>query len=231
MRVLLVEPDIALGAFLERELDAENHVVDLVSEADRAMQFVTKHEYDAAILDLSSYSQGATDSLRRLRAKRERLPILVLANGMRAEQRAQMLDLGADDLLPKPFAFSELSARLRALMRRGSHHNDAILRVEDLELSRVQRSVTRSGQKIDLTPKEFALLEYLMLNAGQRVTRSEIITNVWNLSFETVTNIVDVYINYVRKKVDKSSDYKLIHTIRGVGYTLQPQRVASNNVA
>jgi DNA-binding response OmpR family regulator len=121
----------------------------------------------------------------------------------------------------KPFAFMELSARVRALLRRGARTPDAILRVEDLELDRVERKVKRAGKAIQLTPKEFSLLEYLMRNAGARVTRSQIIENVWNLSFDTMTNVVDVYINYLRKKVDAQADLKLIHTVRGVGYRLE----------
>ena len=128
--------------------------------------------------------------------------------------------------MSKPFAFSELSARLRALLRRGGTPADMVLRIEDLELSRVERTVKRGGRKIELTPKEFALLEYLMRNAGLRVTRAEIIERVWNLSLNTMTNVVDVYINYLRKKVDAASDRKLIHTIRGIGYQLQADPVA-----
>ena len=122
------------------------------------------------------------------------------------EERVQVLDLGADDLVFKPFSFSELSARVRALLRRGNRTPEAVLRIEDLELSRVERTVKRGGRTIELTPKEFALLEYLMRNAGQRVTRAQIIEHVWNLSFDTMTNVVDVYINYLRKKVDACSE-------------------------
>jgi DNA-binding response OmpR family regulator len=139
-----------------------------------------------------------------------------------------MLDLGADDLLLKPFAFSELAARLRALVRRGSHHVETVLRVDDLELSRVERRVVRAGRAIELTPKEFALLEFLMLNTSEPVSRPQIIERVWSLSFDTMTNVVDVYINYLRRKVDTPSDKKLIHTVRGVGYQLRSQ---NHNVA
>jgi two-component system OmpR family response regulator len=145
----------------------------------------------------------------------------VLAADAKPEARAQMLDLGADDLLLKPFAFSELAARVRALVRRGGHGPDTVLRVDDLELSRVERRVMRAGRPIELTPKEFALLEFLMLNTSHPVSRPQIVERVWNLSFDTMTNVVDVYINYLRKKVDTPSDGKLIHTVRGVGYQLQ----------
>jgi two-component system copper resistance phosphate regulon response regulator CusR len=135
-----------------------------------------------------------------------------------------MLDLGADDIVRKPFAFSELSAHVRALLRRG-RTSDAVLRIEDLELDRMERRVKRAGRTIELTPKEFSLLEYLMRNAGQRITRAQIVEHVWNLSFDTMTNVVDVYINYLRKKVDAFSDRKLIHTIRGIGYQFQANSV------
>jgi DNA-binding response OmpR family regulator len=136
------------------------------------------------------------------------------------EDRVQGLDLGADDYLTKPFSFTELSARVRALLRRSSMPAEMVLRVADLELNRVERSVTRAGKSIEMTPKEFSLLEYLMRNTGRCVTRAMIVEHVWNLSFDTMTNVVDVYINYVRKKVDQSHEKKLIHTVRGVGYQI-----------
>jgi two-component system copper resistance phosphate regulon response regulator CusR len=148
----------------------------------------------------------------------------VLSSRGRSEDRVQVLDAGADDIVLKPFAFSELSARVRALLRRGGRSPETVLHVEDLELNRVEHKVKRAGRTIDLTPKEFSLLEYLMRNAGKPVTRAQIVEHVWNLSFDTMTNVVDVYINYLRKKVDASSDRKLIHTVRGIGYLLQGSR-------
>ncbi|MBI3405637.1 MAG: response regulator transcription factor [Acidobacteria bacterium] len=148
------------------------------------------------------------------------LPVIVLTARSGVEDRVQGLDLGADDYLTKPFSFSELSARVRALLRRGSRPAESTLKVEDLELDRVGRSVKRAGRRIDLTQKEFALLEYLMRNAGRRVTRAMIIEHVWNLSYDSMTNVVDVYVNYVRKKVDENYERKLIRTVRGVGYQL-----------
>jgi CheY-like chemotaxis protein len=147
-------------------------------------------EYDAAIFDLNLGIPEGMDILRHVRARREGLPILVLSNRTRPEDRAQALDLGADDLVVKPFAFSELSARVRAMLRRGGRTVDAVLRVADLEMNRVERTVQRAGRKIELTPKEFGLLEYMMRNTGQRITRTQIIQHVWNLSFDTLQQLI-----------------------------------------
>ncbi len=230
MRILVAEHDLALGAYLEKEFEAENYSVDLAPGAEQVKSMVQDHDYDAAILDINLPLQDGFEVLRQVRARCERLPILILASGARPGERAQALDLGADDFLLKPFAFSELSARVRALLRRGGHQADAILRVDNLEVSRVEHVVKRAGRKINLTPKEFALLEYLVRNAGQHVTRSEIMQHVWHLS-DTMTNIVDVYINYLRKKVDAPSECKLIHTVRGVGYQLQPRSRSGGRAA
>ena len=217
--------------FLEREFRAENYAVDLAQNANEAKSLARDRHYDAAVLDLHLPEQDGFEVLRCVRAAQEQLPILILASRARAEERVQVLDLGADDLVFKPFAFAELSARVRALLRRGGHYAETVLRVEDLELSRIEHSVKRGGKKLKLTPKEFALLEYLMRNTGQRVTRTEIIQHVWNLSFDTMTNVVDVYINYLRKKVDAPCEHKLIHTVRGVGYRLEARSPRTGNAA
>jgi len=196
MRILVAEEDQALGTFLERSFDAENYSVDLAADGDAAKAMAEATAYDAAIFDLNLTSAEGMEVLRHVRRQKETLPILVLSNRGRPEERAQALDLGADDLVVKPFAFSELSARVRAMMRRGGRATETVLRVADLELNRVERVVQRAGRRIELTPKEFGLLEYLMRNTGQRVTRAQIIQQVWNLSFDTMTNVVDVYINY-----------------------------------
>jgi DNA-binding response OmpR family regulator len=227
MRILVAERDAALGAFLEREFGEEHHSVDLTSDIGELTRLAQERDYQAAIVDLNVEDSKCVATLRQVRSN-EQLPILVLAGHTKPEARAQMLDLGADDLLLKPFAFSELAARLRALVRRGSHHVETVLRVDDLELSRVERRVVRAGRAIELTPKEFALLEFLMLNTSEPVSRPQIIERVWSLSFDTMTNVVDVYINYLRRKVDTPSDKKLIHTVRGVGYQLRSQ---NHNVA
>jgi chemotaxis protein MotB len=156
----------------------------------------------------------ATQVLQFVRTKRRHVPILVLCSRNRSEERVQILDMGADDLVLKPFSFSELSARVRALLRRGGRSAEAVLCIEDLELNRVEHSVKRAGRAIELTPKEFGLLEYLMRNAGQRVTRAQIIEHVWNLSFDTMTNVVDVYINYSSAQIDKRKAGQLAMAIQ-----------------
>jgi DNA-binding response OmpR family regulator len=177
-------------------------------------------EYDLLILDLNLPKLDGIGVLSAVRPKKPSLAVLVLTARSRVEDRVQSLDTGADDCLIKPFSFTELSARVRALLRRGPQTVQTVLRVADLELDRVERKVERGGKRIELTSKEFALLEYLMRNAGRRITRAMIVEHVWNLSFDTTTNIVDVYINYLRKKVDGDYSPHLIHTVRGVGYEM-----------
>jgi len=186
MRLLVVENDPALATFLQESLDHERYKVDLTHEGEEAKKWVEERDYDLAILDLNLARDEGTQVLQYVRAKRRELPILVLSGRNRAEDRVQILDMGADDLVLKPFSFSELSARVRALLRRGGRAVDTVLCIEDLELNRVEHSVKRAGRAIELTPKEFGLLEYLMRNAGQHVTRAQIIEHVWNLSFDTM---------------------------------------------
>lgn len=195
MRILIAEDDQALAKFLREGLEAENYEVQVVGDGDQARAAATASGYDVVILDLNLPKVDGFAVLRHLRLKRPSLPVLVLTQRTRVEDRVQSLDTGADDYLAKPFSFSELSARIRALVRRSHLPSESVLSVADLRLDRVQRIVERAGQKIDLTTKEFALLEYLMRNAGRSVTRSMIIEHVWNLTFDTTTNVVDVYIN------------------------------------
>jgi DNA-binding response OmpR family regulator len=203
MRLLLAESDPALAAFLQRSFDVEHYAVQITQQGSEAESLARVEEFDLTILDLNITHPDGLEVLQHIRASRHQLPILVLSNRNRAEDRVQALDMGADDLVMKPFAFSELSARVRALLRRGGRSPEGYLRVDDLELNRVEHTVKRGGRGIDLTPKEFALLEYLMRHAEQNVTRAQIIEHVWNLSFDTMTNVVDVYINYSTSQVDK----------------------------
>jgi two-component system, OmpR family, copper resistance phosphate regulon response regulator CusR len=194
MRILIAEDDEALGKFVRQGLESEHYSVDIFSDGEQARTAATDADYDLVILDLNLPRLDGVSVLRHLRLKKPTLPVLVLTQRTRVEDRVQCLDTGADDYLAKPFSFSELSARIRALVRRSHLPSESVLEVADLKLDRVQHLVQRAGRRIDLTTKEFSLLEYLMRNAGRRITRSMIIEHVWNLTFDTTTNVVDVYI-------------------------------------
>jgi two-component system, OmpR family, copper resistance phosphate regulon response regulator CusR len=220
MRILVIEDDRPLASFIRKGLEAEHYAVDTSHDGEEALYMLQETEYDLAILDLGLPKLDGLSLLRLIRPQKPNVPVLVLTGRSRIEERVETLDTGADDCLNKPFSFTELSARVRALLRRGQASAESILQIDDLRLDRVQRRVERAGKTIELTSKEFALLEYLMRNAGRRLTRSMIIEHVWNLSFDTTTNIVDVYVNYLRKKIDEPYNTKLIRTARGVGYEL-----------
>lgn len=220
MRILIAEDDTPLASFIRQGLEAEHYAVDVCSDGEQARNLAMEFEYDLVMLDLTLPRLDGLSILRQVRTRKPSVPILVLTGRTRVEDRVQCLDLGADDYLAKPFSFSELSARIRALMRRSHMPAESVLTVDDLKLDRVERRVERAGRRIELTSKEFALLEYLMRNAGRRITRAMIIEHVWNLSFDSCTNVVDVYINYLRRKIDDGFARPLIHTVRGVGYEL-----------
>jgi len=220
MRILIAEDDDALAKFVRQGLEGEHYSVDVFPDGEQARTAASELEYDVVILDLNLPKLDGVSVLRHLRLKKPSLPVLVLTQRTKVEDRVQCLDTGADDYLAKPFSFSELSARIRALVRRSHLPSESVLAVADLKLDRVEHRVERAGSRIELTTKEFALLEYLMRNAGRQVTRSMIIEHVWNLTFDTTTNVVDVYINYLRRKIDDLHAIKLIHTVRGVGYEL-----------
>lgn len=230
MRILIAEDDEALGKFVRQGLEAEHYAIDVVADGEQARAAATNAEYDLVVLDLNLPTIDGVTILRQLRLKKPSIPVLVLTQRTKVEDRVQCLDTGADDYLPKPFSFSELSARIRALLRRSHLPSESVLTLADLKLDRVQRIVERAGRRIDLTSKEFSLLEYLMRNPGRQVTRSMIIEHVWNLTFDTTTNVVDVYINYLRRKIDDGHPLKLIQTVRGVGYTLNAPPVAVTEV-
>ena len=196
MRILIAEDDEALARFVRQGLEAEHYSVDLVSDGEQARAAALASDYDIVILDLNLPKMDGISVLRHIRATKPSVPVLILTQRTRVEDRVQSLDTGADDYLAKPFSFTELSARLRALLRRSHLPSESMLVVGDLKLDRVEHRCERAGRKIELTAKEFALLEFLMRNAGRKVTRSVIIEHVWNLTFDTTTNVVDVYINY-----------------------------------
>jgi DNA-binding response OmpR family regulator len=220
MRILIAEDDVPLAGFLRKGLEAEHYSVDVAGDGEAARDLAVAYDYDLLVLDLNLPKRDGLAVLNDVRGAKENVPILVLTGRSRVEDRVSTLDRGADDYVTKPFSFSELSARVRALLRRGKLPQQVTLQVDDLVLDRIEHKVERAGKRIDLTSKEFALLEYLMRNAGRCITRAMIIEHVWNISFDTTTNVVDVYINYLRKKVDENAPRKLIHTIRGSGYLL-----------
>ena len=224
MRILVVEDDPPLASYIRKGLTQEEYEVDLAHDGAVAGEMVSQSKYDALILDLSLPVLDGTGVLQALRDSQSDVPVLVLTARNKLEDRVAVLDMGADDYLVKPFSFSELSARLRALLRRNLQGTNPTMRCDDLEVNLAQRVVKRGGRRIDLTSKEFMLLEYLMRNSGHKVSRAMIIEHVWNLNFDTMTNVVDVYINYLRKKVDEGAAKKLIHTVRGVGYRFGPAR-------
>jgi DNA-binding response OmpR family regulator len=218
MRILIAEDDAPLASFIATTFSNEDHVTEIAANGEEALRRLVSAQYDLLILDLNLPVMGGSQVLRKIRSGDADLPILILTATDHVSERVACLDAGADDYLTKPFSFSELSARVRALLRRKNRPVQTVLRIEDLQLDCVKRTVQRGGKNIELTPKEFSLLEYFMRNAGRRITRNMIIEFVWKLSPDTMTNVVDVYVNYLRKKIDEGAKLKLIHTVRGVGY-------------
>lgn len=219
MRILLAEDDAHIATFMQRALRDQGYLVEVAADGHTAGQQLHEQSFDLLVLDLNLPRVDGAALLQGLRAARHDLPVIVLTGSNRVEERVRLLDMGADDFLGKPFSFSELCARVRAVLRRRTAAAPT-LRHADLEMNLVTRTVTRSGRRIDLTPKEFALLEFLVRNAGHTVTRSMILQQVWNLEFDSHTNVVDVYINYLRRKVDDGFGPRLIQTVRGTGYVL-----------
>lgn len=222
MRILIGEDDEALANFVRQGLEAEHYTADVSTSGEHVRSLAQEADYDLLLLDLGLPQLDGISVLRQVRIRKPSLPVLVLSARNRIEERVQCLDLGADDFLSKPFAFAELSARIRALLRRCHTAGEAVLRVGDLKLDRLERVVERGGRRIDLTSREFALLEYLMKNAGRKITRSMLAEHVWSLSFDASSNVIDVYVAYLRQKIDAGFQPRLIHTLRGVGYTFAP---------
>ncbi len=219
MRILVVEDDRKVANFIQSGLAEEGYAVDVLYEGSHAGEQADACDYDAVVLDLMLPGRSGFQVLRDIRARKSALPILILTAKDTVQERVAGLDGGADDYMVKPFALAELSARLRAVLRRGAAREN-VLRVADLEMDTVRRAVRRAGRTIDLKPKEYALLEFLVRNSDRPVTKSLIIEHVWNIHFDSVSNVVEVHINSLRNKIDRGFARPLIHTIRGVGYTL-----------
>jgi heavy metal response regulator len=220
MRLLLIEDEEKVSRFIVKGLMAERFAVDVAAEGDRGLELAQTYSYDLIILDLMLPGLSGTEVLRLVRRQNEHVPVLVLTARDAITDKVRHFEIGADDYLTKPFAFAELLVRVKALLRRGAISRSNTLRVADLEIDRLTQQVRRGGQRIDLTGKEYALLEYLMTNAGRVLSRTMIIEHVWDQSFDGATNIVDVYVRHLRNKIDEPFERKLIRTVRGVGYAI-----------
>ena len=219
MRVLVIEDDRKVASFIQTGLEQEGYAVDLLHDGEPAGDQAHAIDYDAAVLDLMLPGRSGFQVLRDIRARKSSLPVLILTAKDALEERVAGLDAGADDYMTKPFALAELSARLRALLRRGAPR-ESVLRVADLEMDTIRRKVRRAGTSIELKPKEYALLEILLRHADRPLTKALIIEHVWDIHFDSISNVVEVHINSLRNKIDKGYDIPLIHTVRGVGYVL-----------
>jgi heavy metal response regulator len=220
MRLLLVEDEKKVADFVVRGLKAERFAVDVVHDGQDGWEMAKAFDYDLIILDLMLPRMSGTEVLKRIRRTNSALPVLILTARDATAEKVENFEAGADDYLTKPFAFAELLVRVKALLRRGPVDRASVLKIADLELDRISHHVRRGGKRIELTSKEYSLLEYLITNAGRVLSRTMIIEHVWDESFEGLTNIVDVYVRHLRSKVDEPFPVKLIHTLRGVGYSI-----------
>jgi two-component system, OmpR family, response regulator len=222
MRLLVAEDDVKLVRALERGLAREGYAVDVATTGDDALAQGAASEYDAVVLDVMLPGRDGFDVCRQLRRQQLEMPVLMLTARSEVGDRIRGLDSGADDYLVKPFDFDELLARLRALIRRGPTARPAIIEVGDLRIDPASHEVTRSGREVELTLREFALLEFLARHPGQVVSRAQLLDHVWEESLDASPNVVDVYVGYLRKKLERPFHRKLIRTVRGVGFMLEP---------
>jgi len=224
MRMLLVEDEKKVADFVARGLRAETYALDVAYDGTTGWEMASKRQYDLIILDLMLPGMNGAELLRRLRQNGGSAAVLVLTARDSTNDKVEIFEAGADDYLTKPFAFAELLVRVKALLRRPPIDRAHVLRVADLEMDRLSQQVRRSGRRLELTSKEYALLEYLMAHAGQVLSRTMIVEHVWDQSFENLTNIVDVYVRHLRTKVDDAFPTKLIHTVRGAGYSVSDDK-------
>jgi heavy metal response regulator len=224
MRILVVEDEKKVAGFIRRGLEEEGYAVDVAADGTEGLAMALDGVHDLILLDVHLPGMNGFSLLKELRGRGLTTPVLLLTVRATIEDKVLGLDSGADDYLTKPFAFQELLARVRALLRRGGEEKSALLKVGDLTLDPARRSVHRRGEAIELTAKEFALLEYFMRNRDRVLTRTMIAEHVWNYDFDSMTNVIDVYVNYLRKKIEKGGHGKLIHTVRGTGYVMKPEQ-------
>jgi heavy metal response regulator len=223
MRILVVEDEKKVASFIKKGLEEEGYAVDVAADGEEGLSMALARVHDLIILDIRLPKMDGLRVLQALRQDHVAAPVLLLTVRATIEDKVLGLDAGADDYLTKPFAFQELVARVRALLRRRAEAEPTVLRIDDLTLDPARRTVTRGGEEIDLTPREFALLDYFMRNPGRVLTRTMIAEHVWDYSFDTSTNVIDVYVNYLRRKIDAGRASKLLHTVRGVGYVLKAE--------
>src|SRR5918996_472994 len=223
MRILVVEDEKKVASFIKKGLEEEGYAVDVAVDGEDGLAMALMRVHDLIILDIRLPRMDGLRVLQALRQDDVTAPVLLLTVRATIEDKVLGLDAGADDYLTKPFAFQELVARVRALLRRRAEAEPLVLQVDDLILDPARRTVARGGEKIDLTPREFALLDYFMRHPGRVLTRTMIAEHVWDYSFDTSTNVIDVYVNYLRRKIDADREPKLLHTIRGVGYVLKAE--------
>ena len=224
MRILIIEDDKKVARFIAKGFEQEGHAVDVVYDGETGESQALNFDYDIVVLDVMLPRLSGFDVVGGIRARKPRLPVIMLTARGDLEDRITGLDKGADDYMVKPFAFTELSARVRALLRRGAVADTRLL-VGDLEMDTASRIVVRAGKPVDLRLKEYSLLEFLLRNARRPVTRTMIMEHVWDIHFDSVSNVLDVHINSLRNKIDKGFSQPLIHTIRGVGYVLTDQKL------
>ena len=224
MRILVVEDEKKLATYIKKGLEENHFAVDVRYDGEEGLFMLDTNEYDLVVLDILLPKKNGLEILQQVRKNGKDMPILLLTAKDAIEDKAHGLDLGADDYLVKPFSFIELIARIRALIRRGKVHYQTRVTVADLSLDVAAHRLYRSGQPIDLTNKEFALLEFFMRNLNTVLTRTQIAEHVWDYNFDSLTNVIDVFVNRLRNKIDKDRLHKLIHTIKGVGYVMKEEK-------
>ena len=223
MRILVVEDEKKVASFIRRGLEEEGYAVDAAEDGETGLAMALDGVHDLILLDVHLPGRNGFDVLRELRDRKATVPVLLLTVRATIEDKVLGLDSGADDYLTKPFAFQELLARVRALLRRRGEERSAVLQVADLTLDPARRVAHRGGEAIELTSKEYALLDYFMRNPGRVLTRTMIAEHVWDYDFDSMTNVIDVYVNYLRRKIDRDREPKLIHTVRGSGYVMKAE--------
>ena len=224
MRILVIEDEKKVASFVKKGLEEEHYAVDIAYDGEMGLYMADVNEYDLIVLDLMIPKIDGLEVLKRIRSSKNNVPILILTAKDTVEDIVKGLDSGCDDYLTKPFNFMVFLARIRALLRREKIEKEPLIKIADLTLSPVTHKVMRKGMEIEVTSKEYALLEYFMRNPDRVLTRTMISEHVWDYHFDSLTNVIDVYVNYLRKKIDKDFEPKLIHTIRGVGYILSAGR-------